>query len=60
MTPLTAYWDELGTNVPLYQFFAKQRYDSTQFDCFDKLSHLKIFKSTLCKLLLSLAGKALG
>jgi hypothetical protein len=59
-TPLTAYWDELGMNVPLYLFFAKQRYDSTQFDCFYKPFDLKTFEQYLCKLSLLLAEKALG
>jgi hypothetical protein len=58
-TPLTAYWDELGMNVPLYLFFAKQRYDSTQFDCFNNPFDLKTFE-ILCKLSLLLAEKALG
>jgi hypothetical protein len=47
-------------NVPLYLFFAKQRYDSTQFNCFNKPFDLKIFEQYLCKLSLLLAEEALG
>jgi hypothetical protein len=46
--------------VLLYLFFAKQRYDSTQFDCFYKPFDLKTFEQHLCKLSLLLAEKALG
>jgi hypothetical protein len=59
-TPITTDWDGLGMNVPLYLFFAKQRYDSTQFDCFNKPFDLKTFERYLCKLSLLLAEKALG
>jgi hypothetical protein len=47
-------------NLPLYLLFAKQRYDSTQFNCRDKPFDLKIFEHDLCKLSLLLAEKEHG
>jgi hypothetical protein len=52
--------NNLGMNVLLYLLFAKQRYDSTQFNCRDKPFDLKTFEQDLCKLLLLLAEKEHG